>query len=119
MIVVEEAHNYNKNPYSPSPILRLVAREGRGRGLSLWFITQRIQDFPKLLWSQCYMTYLLKFTIPQDIRYVSALIPDFDKINRELRMHDVTEVQTTRRANTGSSRRERSSGRRSITARSG
>ncbi|RXE56410.1 hypothetical protein ABH15_10015 [Methanoculleus taiwanensis] len=91
VIVVEEAHNYNKNPYAPSPILELVAREGRGRGLSLWFITQRIQDFPKLLWSQCYMTYLLKFTIPQDIRYVSALIPDFDKINRELRMHDVLE----------------------------
>jgi len=42
-------------------------REGRGRGLSLGFITQRIQDFPKLLWSQCYMNYLLKFTLPQGI----------------------------------------------------
>lgn len=37
------------------------------------------------------MTYLLKFTIPQDIRYVSALIPEFDMINRELGMHDVLE----------------------------
>lgn len=91
VILVEEAHNYNKNAYSPSSVLELVAREGRGRGLSLWFVTQRIQDFPKLLWSQCYYTYLMRFLIPQDIRYVEQLIPDFTRINRELNRYDVLE----------------------------
>jgi DNA helicase HerA-like ATPase len=91
VIVVEEVHNYNKNPFTPSPVLELVSREGRGRGLSLWFVTQRIQDFPKLLWSQCFWTYLLKFNIPQDIKYISALIPNFDKINRDLNRYDVLE----------------------------
>lgn len=82
---------YNKNPYVPSPVLELVAREGRGRKISLWFITQRIQDFPKLLWSQCYYTYLLKFNIPQDIAYIRSLIPNFEKINLELGRYDVLE----------------------------
>jgi len=92
-IIVEEAHNYNKNSSLPSPVLELVAREGRGRGVSLWFVTQRIQDFPKLLWSQCYFTYLLKFLIPQDIRYVEALIPNFVEINRKLDRFDVLEYR--------------------------
>lgn len=91
VIIVEEAHNFNKNAYSPSPILELISREGRGRGICLWFLTQRIQDFPKLLWSQCYWSYLLKFLIPQDIRYAEALIPDFSQINRDLDRHDVLE----------------------------
>jgi DNA helicase HerA-like ATPase len=93
VIIVEEAHNYNKNSSLPSPVLELVAREGRGRGVSLWFVTQRIQDFPKLLWSQCYFTYLLKFLIPQDIRYVEALIPNFTDINRKLDRFDVLEYR--------------------------
>lgn len=93
VVIVEEAHNYNKNAYAPSPVLELVAREGRGRKISLWFVTQRIQDFPKLLWSQCYYTYLLKFLIPQDVRYVEALIPDFNEINRELNRFDVLEYR--------------------------
>lgn len=91
VVIVEEAHNFNKNAYAPSPVLELVAREGRGRGICLWFVTQRIQDFPKILWSQCYVTYLLKFLIPQDIKYVEALIPNFGQVNRELNKHDVLE----------------------------
>ncbi len=92
-IIVEEAHNFNKNASSPSPILELVAREGRGRKISLWMVTQRIQDFPKLLWSQCRYTYVLKFLIPQDIKYVEALIPDFGEINRKLDRYDVLEYR--------------------------
>jgi len=91
VIIIEEAHNYQKNAYTPSPVLELVAREGRGRKISLWMVTQRIQDFPKLLWSQCRYTYVLKFLIPQDIRYIEALIPNFGEINRELDRYDVLE----------------------------
>lgn len=95
VIIAEEAHNYNKNAYAPSPVLELVAREGRGRKISLWMVTQRIQDFPKLLWSQCYYTYVLKFLIPQDIRYVEQLIPNFGEINRKLDRYDVLEYNHT------------------------
>lgn len=91
VVIVEEAHNYNKGNFCPSPVLELVAREGRGRGICLWYLTQRIQDFPKLLWSQCCYTYLLKFNIPQDIRYIEALIPNFGQINRDLGRFDVLE----------------------------
>jgi len=93
VVIVEEAHNYNKNAYAPSPVLELVAREGRGRKISLWMVTQRIADFPKLLWSQCRYTYLLKFLIPQDVRYIEQLIPNFGEINRKLDRYDVLEYR--------------------------
>lgn len=93
VIIAEEAHEYNKNAFVPNPVLELVAREGRGRQVCLWFITQRIQDFPKLLWSQCYVTYLFKMLIPPDVRYVEQLIPDFTEINRKLKKYDALEYQ--------------------------
>lgn len=88
-IIVEEAHNWNKNSSVPDPLLELVAREGAGRKKYLWFVTQRLQDFPKLLWSQCGYTYIFKHSIPQDIRYIEQMIPDFTEINRSLSKHDV------------------------------
>jgi len=88
-IIVEEAHNWNRNSSVPDPLLELVAREGAGRKKLLWFVTQRLQDFPKLLWSQCGYTYLFRHSIPQDIRYIEQMIPDFTTINRELNKHDV------------------------------
>jgi len=90
-IFIEEAHNYNPNPYIADDILELIAREGRTSKINLVMITQRIQDFPKLLWSQCKLTYLFKFMIPHDIKYIERMIPDFSKINRELQRHDVLE----------------------------
>lgn len=91
VLVLEEAHGYSKNAYSPSPILELVAREGRGRGICLWYVTQRIADFSKLLWSQCYYSYLSRFLIPQDVRYIEALIPDFKNLNLGLDRHGILE----------------------------
>lgn len=88
-MIIEEAHNYNKNSSYPDPVLELVAREGRDKKINLWFVTQRIQDFPKLLWSQCYFTYLSKFLIPHDIKYVESLIANFSEINKEIAMHDI------------------------------
>ncbi len=87
--IVEEAHNWNKNSSVPDPLLELIAREGAGRKKYLWFVTQRLQDFPKLLWSQCGYTYIFKHSIPQDIRYIEQMIPDFTEINRTLSKHDV------------------------------
>ncbi|MBO8182038.1 MAG: ATP-binding protein [Archaeoglobus sp.] len=90
-VFVEEAHNYNPNPHVPDELLELIAREGRSSRINLVFITQRIQDFPKLLWSQCKLTYLFKFMIPQDVKYIARMIPDFEEINRELQKHDCLE----------------------------
>ncbi len=90
-LFIEEAHNYNPNPYVADDMLELIAREGRGSRINLILITQSIQEFPKILWRQCKFTYLFKFMIPQDVAYISKMIPDFAKINRELNLHDVLE----------------------------
>ncbi len=90
IIICEEAHNYNKNASVPDPLLEQIAREGRSSKIFVWFITQRLQNFSQLLWSQCTYTYLWHFNIPSDIRYAGQMVPNFDDINRdELERHDV------------------------------
>lgn len=90
IIIVEEAHNYNKNASVADPLLEQIAREGRSSKIFIWFVTQRLQNFPQLLWSQCQLTYLWHFNIPTDIRYAGQMVPNFDQINREkLQKHDV------------------------------
>lgn len=88
-IVVEEAHLYNPSPQHPNEHLEIISREGRGYGMNLVQVTQRIQDYPKLLWSQCRATYVMKFMIPQDIKYLSSMIPEFPQLNQQLNLHDV------------------------------
>jgi len=90
VIVIEEAHRL-ASQWALEPIVELLVREGRGKGLSVIFTTQRIQDFSKLVWSQCDRTYIFKWFIPQDISYISRMIPDFETINRQLQQHDVLE----------------------------
>lgn len=95
VFIVEEAHNYNRNSSVPDPLFERIAREGRGYGKLIWFITQRLQNFNQLLWSQCKYTYLMRFIIASDIRYCAAMVPDFNYnrgtpgINSELEDHDV------------------------------
>ena len=90
VIVIEEAHHL-ASQWKLDPIVELLVREGRGKGLSVIFTTQRIQDFSKLVWSQCDRTYIFKWFIPQDINYISRMIPEFENINRQLQKHDVLE----------------------------
>lgn len=90
VLIAEEAHNWNKNSAVPNPLFEQIAREGRSSKMFIWFITQRLQNFPLLLWSQCAYTYLWHFNIPPDIRYAGHMVPDFETINREeLQTHDV------------------------------
>lgn len=91
ILVIEEAYNWNKNSSVPDPLLELIAREGAGRKKYLWFITQRLQDFSKLLWGQCGYTYVFRHNTPPDIRYVENFIPNFTEINRKLNKHEVLE----------------------------
>lgn len=90
IFIAEEAHNWNKNAAVPDPLFEQIAREGRSSNMFMWFITQRLQNFSQLLWSQCSYTYLWHFNIPTDIRYANQIVPNFDDINREeLLTHDV------------------------------
>lgn len=88
-VLIEEAHLYNPHGNVADPLLELIAREGRGMGQNLIFVDQRLQQFPKILWSQCKISWVLKMLIPHDIRYVECIIPDFPKINADLQPHDV------------------------------
>lgn len=90
VIVIEEAHHLAAQ-HSLNHVVELLVREGRGKGLSAIFTTQRIQDFSKLVWSQCDRTFIFKWFIPHDILYISKMIPNFEQINRELQQHDVLE----------------------------
>jgi len=90
VIVIEEAHNLARQ-WQIEPIVELLVREGRGKNLSLIFITQRIADFNKLVWSQCDRTFVFRYFIPQDIRYLESMIPNFRELNASLGEHDVLE----------------------------
>lgn len=83
-IYVEEAHHYKD-----SDIIELFMREGRGFGIDMTLIDQRIQNMPKILWSQCQTTYLTRWNIPQDIKYIGGMIPGFQEINQKLQRHDI------------------------------
>lgn len=83
VFVIEEAHNYNKNASVPDALFERIAREGRGYGKLAWFVTQRLQNFSQLLWSQCTYTYLFRFIIPSDIRYCASMVPGFDVRKKE------------------------------------
>ena len=91
VVFIEEAHYYSKHPYVPDKTLELLARVGRKYRINPVYITQRIQDFPKIIWSNCSRTYIFKWTIPQDVKYIRSMIPDFESLNRELQRHDVLE----------------------------
>lgn len=88
-VLIEETHLYNPHGNVADPLLELIAREGRGYQQNLIFVDQRLQEFPKILWSQCKITWFMKMLIPQDIRYMAALIPGFEEINADLQEHDV------------------------------
>lgn len=88
-IILEEAHLFNPSGNVSDPTLELIAREGRGNQQNIIFVDQRLQQFPKLLWSQCKITWVLKANIPLDIKYLEGIIPNFSEINRDLRDHDV------------------------------
>lgn len=88
-VLIEEAHLYNPHGNVADPLLELIAREGRGSNQNMIFVDQRLQQFPKILWSQCKISWVLKMLIPHDIRYIECIIPDFQKINSDLQLHDV------------------------------
>ncbi|MDI9610480.1 MAG: DUF87 domain-containing protein [Archaeoglobales archaeon] len=90
-IILEEAHHYAESSRKPYPIVELLVREGRGQGQNCIFITQRILDFPKIIWANCNITYMFKVLIPNDINYVAQIIPNFRELNSGLKKHEILE----------------------------
>lgn len=91
IIVVEEAHRYNPSSRTPGRELEQLFREGRGQRLYTVAITQSIADFPKLLFRQAQRHFIFKHYVPNDIYYLSRMIPNFVELNNKLRQHDVLE----------------------------
>lgn len=91
IIVVEEAHRYNPSSRTAGKELEQLFREGRDAKLYTIAITQSIADFPKLLFRQAQRHFIFKHYIPNDLFYLSRMIPSFDSLNNELRQHDVLE----------------------------
>lgn len=96
VFICEEAHNWNKNSSVPDPLFEKVAREGRSAHKYIWFITQRLQNFNQLLWSQCKYTYVFGHITHTDNRYISAMIPNWENqrngqtgLNSQLADHDL------------------------------
>jgi len=83
-IGIEEAHLWNPSGNVANEILENISREGRAYNQNLICIDQRIQSFPKDLWSQCATSILCKVGIPQDIEYLRRIIPDYYAANLNL-----------------------------------
>jgi len=96
IIVVEEAHRYNPSSRTAGKELEQLFREGRDAKLYTIAVTQSIADFPKLLFRQAQRHFLFKHYIPNDIHYLSRMIPDFEDLNAKLRQHDILEFNPKR-----------------------
>lgn len=88
-VIVEETHRYCRSANKAIPELDWIAQEGRGYKIWLWSITQRIQKFPKDLWSNCAWTYAFHMRIPHDIRYFADILPEFEELNTQLEKYDI------------------------------
>lgn len=88
-VIVEETHHYCKSPQKAIPEIEWIVREGRGYRIWLWSITQRIQSFPKDIWSNGAWTYVLHMRIPHDVAYFADILPEFKTLNDELQQYDI------------------------------
>lgn len=88
-VIVEETHHYCKSPQKAISEIDWIVREGRGYKIWLWSITQRIQSFPKDVWSNGMWTYVMHMRIPHDVDYFCDLLPEFKTENDNLDLFDV------------------------------
>jgi|Deesub1362A_J573_1020465.scaffolds.fasta_scaffold00017_53 DNA helicase HerA-like ATPase len=91
LIVLEEAHNL-ANLHYIDPNLEYLTREGRHDGHSMLLITQKIQEFNKLIWTNTDCSFIFKHMAGNDIDYIEKTIKGFRKINSDLRKHDLIRI---------------------------
>lgn len=96
-VIVEETHHYTTSPQKAIGEIEWIVREGRGYGIWLWSITQRMSSFPKDVWSNGMWTYIFRMRIPQDIEYFKKTIPEFEELNDNLNDYDVLQYDQLRK----------------------
>ena len=88
-IILEEAHRYVQNDNDTNllgyNIFERIAKEGRKYGILLGLITQRPSELSETVISQCNNFLVFKITHPNDMEYISKLIPFItDEMCREI-----------------------------------
>lgn len=83
-IFVEEAHRYIKenregNGKYDFDIFQRIAKEGRKYGILLGVSTQRPSDLSKTVVSQCSNFIIHRIQNPDDLTYISRMVPYIDK----------------------------------------
>ena len=81
-IILEEAHRYVQNDSDADllgyNIFERIAKEGRKYGVLLGLITQRPSELSETVISQCNNFIIFKISHPNDIDYISKMIPCID-----------------------------------------
>ncbi|MDE0398992.1 MAG: DUF87 domain-containing protein [Candidatus Poribacteria bacterium] len=81
VLVLEEAQNYIRQPYSSEEdsisrnVFERIAREGRKYGLGLVVASQRPSELSKTVLSQCNSFIVHRLQNPEDLRYFRDIVP--------------------------------------------
>ena len=81
VLVLEEAQNYIRQPYSGEEdsisrsVFERLAREGRKYGLGLVVASQRPSELSKTVLSQCNSFIVHRLQNPEDLRYFRDIVP--------------------------------------------
>ena len=80
LLVFEEAHNYLSSASDGSKAARRtverIAKEGRKYGVSCMIVSQRPSEISETILSQCNNFVVMRLVNPQDITYISKLVPE-------------------------------------------
>jgi DNA helicase HerA-like ATPase len=82
-LIVEEAHRYIKNVRDYGAvgydIFEKISKEGRKFGLLLGISSQRPRDLSETVVSQCSNFIIHRIQSPEDLNYISRMVPYIDK----------------------------------------
>lgn len=86
-LIIEEAHRYIKNEVSYGAvgydIFERIAKEGRKYGLLLGISSQRPSELSKTVVSQCSNFIIHRVQNPEDLQYLSRMVPYVDRTTIE------------------------------------
>ena len=82
-LIVEEAHRYIKNVHDYGAVgydvFERISKEGRKFGLLLGISSQRPRDLSETVVSQCSNFIIHRIQSPEDLNYISRMVPYIDK----------------------------------------
>ena len=82
-LIVEEAHRYIRNVHDYGAVgydvFERISKEGRKFGLLLGISSQRPRDLSETVVSQCSNFIIHRIQSPEDLNYISRMVPYIDK----------------------------------------